>query len=193
MCSCIGEVLAQAGYRVTSGGAPYVGIDAVNSAFAQNELLGRFYLRSGGHPGVYQRTAPVVIVRGTGYQEVRKRYIGELNVLVAVGGRSGSSGVVDEIRTAIERRVPVLLLPQAGGAVAEFKQTFLADTGLAYGDAGLAAAVESVNRAVWAVAAADLEGYLRSKLVGHVKELISALLQADIDASAGQPSEYPAW
>lgn len=196
VCSTVGRVLAEAGYRVTSGGAPYVGIDVVNSAFAVKETLARFYLRRGGRLGTYQRTAPVVIVNSPTYDEMRRRFVGEVTVLLAIGGRMldpTESGVVAEIDLALARRAPVLLFPQAGGAVAAYRDQFLGKLRETYADPGLAEAVTAANIEIGEVAGRDLESYLGRCLVGHIENVVNALVQADVDAAAARRSAFPEW
>ncbi len=199
VCSSMGEALAKAGYRVTSGGAPYVGIEAVNSAFEADALLGRFYLRKGGSKGTYQRTAPVVIVAGVGsdpYDAVRTRFIGELNILLAIGGRGSDltgSAVIDEVERAVHRGVPVLIFPQAGGLTAAYRDQFLSQVGTAYTDARLVQAVRAANEAIGAVPGADLVAWVRRNLVGQVRIVVNALAQAAVDTSAARTSTFPSW
>jgi phosphoglycolate phosphatase-like HAD superfamily hydrolase len=195
-CSSMGRVLARAGYRVTSGGAPYVGIDAVNSAFAENENLARFYLRRGGRPGGYQRTAPVVIINPPTYDAVRTRFVGELAVLLAIGGRMldrAESGVVDEIERALERRAPVLLFPQAGGAVAAHHASLLARLGTSYGDSRLTQVVMEANEKASQVPGDGLVRYVEQELVSEIGRLVNALVEAGVDVPAARTADAPPW
>jgi phosphoglycolate phosphatase-like HAD superfamily hydrolase len=193
--SALGRELAEAGLRVTSGYAPYVGREAVNSAFEVNDALGRFYLRRGGSQ-IYQRTAPAIIVNAKTYEAMRERFIGEVSMLIAAGGRHGDlarSGVIAEIRLALERRAPVLLIPQAGGDVAAFRPDFMARLPEYYDDAGLYHAVRDANQAIAAIPPGELLNFVRTSLAGQVEKVLMALVEAASDADAANDGAIATW
>ncbi len=84
-CARLGRELARRRYRVTSGGAPFVGLAAVGAAFEENPAAARLYLRCGGGKS-YNSAAPAIVVPGDDYQAMRQRFIGELALLIAIAG-----------------------------------------------------------------------------------------------------------
>jgi hypothetical protein len=196
LSAAIGQALALAGFRVTSGAAPHVGLEAVRSAFAVNPLRARHYLRRGGGTR-YQRDAPAIVVEGSDYAAMREAFIGELSALVAVGGHSTGpleeSGVVEEIDRARRRGVPVLLLPQAGGTVAAVRDEFLAKVGQHYPALELQSAVVRVNEALAAVAVDDLIRFVKNNLADLVNDVLAALVESPFDAACAKNNNVPTW
>ncbi len=194
MSGTLGRALAEQGFRVASGCAPYVGIEAVRSAFEVNGSLARFYLRNGGGSR-YGRDAPAVVSKGTTYADMREIFIGAVSVLVGMGGYPtdpADSGVVDEIKRALGRGVPVLLIPQAGGAVGRFRGEFMNRLDSAYKDARLIEAVRTANDAVAAVGRDDLRAYMADHMTAHIEDLLCALVCANSGAEAGR-NFRPEW
>jgi HAD superfamily hydrolase (TIGR01549 family) len=179
----LGQTLARKGYRVTSGGAPYVGADAVEAAFKIKSSCARLYFRQGGGT-TYKRLAPAIIVQGAGYPDMRRRFIGELSLLVAMGGGqpegAGVGGVGEEIQMAAKRGVPVLLFPQAGGEVERLNQDELRNC--YHSDLWLA--IKKANEECAAVTAADLANFIRQSFGSIVDRVLEASMESAIDAQA---------
>ncbi len=193
--SALGRVLANARLRVTSGCAPYVGREAVNSAFEVNDAMGRFYLRKGGGRA-YQRTAPAIIVNSPSYDGMRERFIGEVSVLIAMGGRSGdlsNSGVIDEINRATQLRAPVLLIPQVGGDVSQYHPEFMRRLSEYYEDAGLCQAVRNANEVISSISPQELLTFARTRMVRQVENVLHALVEAACEATAASDKTVASW
>jgi hypothetical protein len=177
LCELIARASARKGLRVTSGHGPGVGIPAVDAAFNVNPSLARFYLRPKSGPSSYERTAPAIIVPGDTYEQVRQRFIGELSLLVALGGVSFAKqtqpGTVAEIELAIEKRVPVLLIPQVGGHVFDYRQTFLDRIGSAYGDPKLIDAVRAANQKIWDLNPGELRDFAQGDMTSLIEDVIA--------------------
>jgi phosphoglycolate phosphatase len=184
--TALGETLARKGYRVTSGGAPYIGAEAVEAAFKIKSSRARFYFRKGGGTH-YKRLAPAVIVEGDGYPDMRLRFIGELSLLVAMGGgqevnsASGTGGVTDEIQMAAKLGVPVLLFPQAGGEVERLNREEFRSW---YPGGALWPAIRKANDQCAAVAAAGLANFIRQNFGSIVDEILEASVAANVNAQA---------
>jgi phosphoglycolate phosphatase len=122
-CARSGRALAAQNFRVTSGHGEGVGIPAVVAAFEHNPTSARFYLRRRGTTA-FSRTAPAIVVSGDTLEAMRQRFVSELDLLIAIGGRKfdteQTSGMIEEIKLAIHQHVPVLIVPQAGGDAARF-------------------------------------------------------------------------
>lgn len=176
LCELIARASARKGLRITSGHGPGVGIPAVSAAFNVNPSLARFYLRKSGTSS-YERTAPAIIVPGDTYEPMRERFIGELSLLVALGGvglaKQTQPGTVAEIELAMEKRVPVLLIPQAGGHVFDYRQTFLDRIGSAYGDPKLIDAVRAANQKIWALNPGELRAFAQSDMTSLIEDMIA--------------------
>jgi phosphoglycolate phosphatase-like HAD superfamily hydrolase len=182
----LGEVLARKGYRVTSGGAPYIGAAAVEAAFKIKSSCARIYFREGGG-SKYKRLAPAIIVEGIDYPDMRRRFIGELSLLVAMGGGqpadidNGVGGVTDEIRMAAKRGVPVLLFPQAGGEVERLNQEQFRKW---YPGDALWPALKEANEACAAVPAAELINFIRQGFGSIVDSVLEASMECMVNAQA---------
>jgi phosphoglycolate phosphatase-like HAD superfamily hydrolase len=184
--AAIGRSLASRGFRVTSGCAPYVGMEAVTSAFSVNSQLARCYLRRAGGRS-YRRTAPAIVVSGGSYDDMRRRFIGEISLLIAIGGYSPDprvSGVEAEIRLALKRGAPVLLIPQAGGDTARISPELMANIATYYPDARLTAAIGKANALLASVKPDDLVGFIRMELADIVESVISVLMEASMSSEA---------
>jgi phosphoglycolate phosphatase-like HAD superfamily hydrolase len=191
----LGQVLARQGYRVTSGGAPYVGMEAVEAAFVIRPSCARFYFRHGGGRN-YRRLAPAIIVEGAGYGDMRRRFIGELSLLIAMGGHrvdGDDGGVEEEIKLATEFGVPVLLFPQAGGDVARLRGSFMDNLGTRYSGEVLSSAIRQANETCATVAPEELQNFVRRDFACIVENVLEALVESTIDAKASKndfSSEY---
>jgi phosphoglycolate phosphatase len=184
ICAALAAKLARRGLRVTSGHGPGVGIPAVAAAFDVNPSLSRFYLRKSGTSS-YERTAPAIIVPGETYGPMRERFIGELSLLVALGGVGRANetqpGTIAEIELALSRRVPVILIPQAGGHVFDYRPGFLERLGAAYRDASLAASVRAANEKIWSLGAAELVAFAQGDMVTLLEDVIADAAGAAVD------------
>jgi phosphoglycolate phosphatase len=182
----LGRTLAWQGYRVTSGGAPYVGAEAVEAAFSVRPSCARFYFRRGGGRS-YRRLAPAIVVEDSSYAEMRRRFIGELSVLIAMGGYRldcDPGGVEDEITLATELGVPVLLIPQAGGDVAALWSAFMERIDSRYPDVGLAGAIRKANVECAKVVVAELQVFIQCRLPELVEDVLEALIESGIQSHA---------
>lgn len=173
-CSTIGRELALKGYRITSGGAPVVGIPAVIAAFDANPSLSRFYMRRHSHRG-FIRSAPVIIVPGETYQEMRKQFISEVSLLIAIAGIDGNerkSGTISEIVLALNNQIPVILIPQAGGAVALYWNKFINKLEHYYPDHQLCEKICTINKEIASIPVAQLIEFAGNQLPSLIDELI---------------------
>jgi HAD superfamily hydrolase (TIGR01509 family) len=179
VCLVLGSELARKGYRITSGGASFVGIPAVEAAFMVDPTRARFYLRRGGGTS-YRRTAPAVVVQGTAIQDMRARFIPELSALIAIAGRPNNeneqSGTLIEIDMAIKRGIPVVLIPAAGGDVHEFYTTLRERMLAAYKDNKVRKAIADLNDEIRTIAAPRLMSYARYDLPSRVEDLLRTLM-----------------
>jgi phosphoglycolate phosphatase-like HAD superfamily hydrolase/NAD-dependent SIR2 family protein deacetylase len=174
-CERIGRGLVRRDFRVTSGHGPGVGVPAVESAFKENPGAARFYLRKAGH-SEFSRTAPAVVVPSDGFGPMRERFIGEIDLLVAIGGqpRDGEkTGTEIEIGMALERKIPVVILKQAGGSAAQRKPEMMTNLAATYSDPKVAALVRKVNHELDAVAPEALPSYVDSVLIDQIDDLIA--------------------
>ncbi len=183
----LGRSLAENGYRVTSGCSPIVGIPPVTAAFEAQPTRARFYLRAGGGTK-YTGTAPAVVVPaqtgGDRYAPMRNQFVSELSLLVACGGsdnpKGRRSGALDEIELAMERSIPILLLPQVGGAVAAERKVLLAKIDRCYPDPAFAEAIRQLNENVASVPADALARFASGELVMAIGELMRRLFGSSL-------------
>ena len=181
-CGTLAKGLAARGFRVTSGCAPGVGIPAVSAAFEVDPGLARFYIRKYGGTR-YNRTAPAVVVKSEhpndAYGPMRRRMIPEQSLLIAMAGLAygeNSPGTITEIEMALDLQIPVLLVPQAGGDVAGYRDHFMASIETRYPDQDLAKAIRSLNEEVAGMAADDLEPFAANQLITKIEGLLATLM-----------------
>jgi len=166
------ELVSSKSYHISSGGAPGVGIPSVSSAFKANPSLARFYLRQRSSRK-FSRIAPAIIVEGDNYCDMRKRFIGEAHFLVALGGREvENSGVIEEVNMALEKSIPIIIIPQAGGAIYGLNQTFKQKIAENYKDERLRNALYQANEEIAMVAPKDIEEFTISKLPMIIEKLL---------------------
>jgi phosphoglycolate phosphatase/pyrophosphatase PpaX len=173
ICHIIGKELAlSSSYMITSGGAPGIGIPAVSGAFEANPLLAQFYLRK--RPSVeFSRVAPAIIIEDTDYSKTRKRLIGEAHIIIALGGRSSkNSGVIQEVEMALSESKPVLLIPQAGGAIFEYSKTFKQKIAENIQNINLRNELYKANDEIANVESKNMEDFVRSKLPKIIEKLL---------------------
>jgi len=178
LCERLGRGLAARDFRVTSGHGPGVGVPVVEAAFEQNPNAARFYLRKRGS-SKFSRTAPALVVPGEDFAAMRDRFIGELDLLVAIGGDSPGpeeSGTEAEIGMALARSIPVVILTQGGGNAARRKPAMMSNLSQSYADPKLAALVGKLNEDLDAVAPEALPGYVSSTLIDRIEDLIAATM-----------------
>jgi hypothetical protein len=194
-CMRSGRALAAQQFRVTSGHGAGVGIPAVVAAFEQNPTLARFYLRRRGTTA-FSRTAPAIVVPGDTLDAMRERFVSELDLLIAIGGEATSeatSGTVGEIKLAISRQVPVLIVPQAGGDAAQFAPELEGHVRQAFPDAPLANAICRANATIAGMSLDDLLGFAATglpELAGDiVAQLMGAAFKRPRDALDGAPGD----
>lgn len=188
--SILAEQLARRGYRITSGCAPGVGIPAVNAAFKVNPLGTRFYLRQGGGTK-YKGTAPAIVVpddRDKGedkYASIRERFISEITILIALGGRNEEnreSGVIKEIKLATQKQIPVIIVPQAGGAAKEYWKHYLDRIDGAYPDTELAKRIKETNKVIEKQTPSQLLGSARHEFLDHIHKLMVTMVGSSLHA-----------
>ena len=112
---------------------------------------------------------------------MRKQFIGELDLLIAIGGDARAteeSGTEIEIGMALERSTPIIILKQAGGNAARRKPEMMRSLSQAYADPTLAAMVRKVNEELDAVAPEALPAYVSTTLVAQIEDLIALLMGA---------------
>ena len=181
-CTIAGRALAAHNSRVTSGHGEGVGVPAVTAAFEQNPTSARFYLRKRGTTK-FSRLAPAIVVRGDALEDMRERFVSELDLLIALGGqktREATSGTVAEIKLALGNQVPVLIFPQAGGDAAGFAPELVSQARNAFVDASMADALSKANAKIAAVPVEDLPGFMESDLPILAAELIAQMMGAAI-------------
>jgi len=180
----LGSALAERGYRVTSGCSPVVGIPPVSAAFGVAPQCARFYLRT--HGGTkYTGTAPAIVVSSGPnavldvYSSMRTRFISELSLLVACGGTARSdgrkSGTILEIEMAMDKQIPVLIVPQVGGEAAAYRDTFLHNIDRVYPDSILAREIRSINERMSVVPASEMASFAQSDLTEAIQKLMRCL------------------
>ena len=189
-CAYIGKELASRGYRITSGGAPVVGIPAVNSAFNINPSLARFYLRKQINKG-FMRSAPVIIVSSNTYEAMRKRFIGEVSLLLAIGGMNtnrNKPGILSEIEMALTKQVPVVLFPQAGGFVDSNWNNFINNLEDYYNDPLLIKKIREINNQIASISIKNFFNFVISSLPDLLEDLIFSYV-----GSCSKHSETEQW
>jgi HAD superfamily hydrolase (TIGR01549 family) len=187
--TALGAALAERGYRVTSGCSPVVGIPPVSAAFGVAPQRARFYLRTRGGTK-YAGTAPAIVVPpGPStdpdvYRAMRTRFVSELSLLIAYGGKARTdgrpSGVILEIEMAMANQIPVLIVPQVGGAVATYRETYLESIDRAYPDPVLAREIRSLNQQMSEVPASELFSYARRDLPEAIQRLMRYLARCSL-------------
>lgn len=177
VCRNIGQELARRKIRVTSGCAPYVGKPAVEAAFSVNPPLARFYLRKQGG-SAYARTAPAIVVPEADYEAMRLRFLSELSALIAIGGRShqAQSGTLGEIDMAFKAKIPVILVPAAGGEVQENYQQLRNRMLTAYNDDLLRQKVLEINDTIMQESKDSIIEFARDRFSELVEDLLSVLM-----------------
>ncbi len=192
-CTRSARALAAQNFRVTSGHGQGVGIPAVVAAFEQNPTSARFYLRRRGTTA-FSRTAPAIVVPGDTLEAMRERFVSELDLLIAMGGQQTAepmSGTIQEIKLAINQRIPVLIVPQAGGDAARFAPELEAHVRQAFMDASFADAICQANAKVAGLSPEELLGFAVIGFPELIGDLIARLMGAAIkrprDALEGAP------
>ena len=185
----LGQALAKAGFRVTSGCSPLVGIPPVSRAFEEAPMRARFYLRTRGGTD-YDSTAPAIVVppdAGAGqnvYAAMRQRYISELSLLIAYGSPARSdgrkSGTIEEIEMAMAKHIPVLIIPQVGGEVCVYRETFMQAIDRSYPDAALAREIRELNEEISKVSPEKFVEFARGDLVEGIQMLMRELMRCSL-------------
>lgn len=186
----LGGGLAGGGFRVTSGCSPVVGIPPVSAAFNMAPDRARFYLRARGGTR-YSGTAPAIVVGPPNpsssagiYDAMRARFLSELSLLIAYGGTSseegGKPGTIEEIEIAMAQRIPVLTVPQVGGAVAKYRQAFLEAIDRSYPDPRLAQEIRRLNEEIATIPAASLARYASTGLLDRINQLMREVFRCSI-------------
>jgi phosphoglycolate phosphatase-like HAD superfamily hydrolase len=192
-CARSARALAAQNFRITSGHGEGVGVPAVSAAFEQRPTSARFYLRSRG-TSTFSRTAPAIVVPGDSLADMRQRFLSELDLLIAAGGERTSeptSGTIEEIKLAISKQVPVLIVPQAGGDAASFVPELERYVRAAFADTSLAEAICTANAKIAAVSRDELLGFAVTGFPDLVNDLVARLMGAAMnrprDALVGGP------
>ncbi len=187
LSAMLGAQLARGGFRVGSSHGVGVGLPAVEDAHAARRHAGRFIVRKKGDTPT-SRGAPV-ITHGEDLQSARELLITASALLVAMGG---GDGTVDEVRQAIDRGRPVLLVPQAGGTVCRDHEKLLRRVERMH-DEPLRDAVIAANRKIAAIAAEALPGYLEKEfcpmVMGLVQQLATSAVSHVFEESCGKADE----
>jgi hypothetical protein len=181
-CTRSGRALAARNFRVTSGHGQGVGIPAVLAAFEHSPTSARFYLRQRGTTK-FSRTAPAIVVPGDTLEAMRRRFVSELDLLIAIGGekaREPISGTIEEIKLAISQQIPVLIVPQAGGDAARFAPELATHVKQAFCDASLADMICRANATIAGMSPGELLGFATAGLPELVGDVIAHLMGAAI-------------
>ncbi len=125
---------------------------------------------------------------------MRQRFTSELDLLIAAGGEKTSestSGTIEEIKLAISKQVPVLIVPQAGGDAASFVPELEKYVRAAFADTSLAEAICTANAKIAAVSRDELLGFAVTEFPDLVNDLVARLMGAAMnrprDALVGGP------
>lgn len=175
----LGTSLARNGLGVCSGAAPFVGLDAVASAFKVESCRALLFLRESSNRSFYRR-APVEIVNSTSYSDMRRCFINRVHGAIFVAGRGDKeSGSWEEFELALARRIPIVLLPQYGGMVKE-RWTDMTDRirEVFYGS-NLAKPLSDLNRSIKDIELADLQPYISNSLAADFRKLLSFSIQTN--------------
>lgn len=115
---------------------------------------------------------------------MRERFINEISLLIAMGGVDWGSqvqqGVIEEVELALSRKIPIVLLPQAGGHVFDYHQRFLKRIDSTYNDSSLANSIRSANEKVWAMSASNLIAFSDGDMALLLEDLISDAVGASM-------------
>jgi HAD superfamily hydrolase (TIGR01509 family) len=185
----LGEALAEAGFRVTSGCSPVVGIPPVSGAFHVAPTQARFYLRTRGGTN-YDSTAPAIVVppdtrRGQNvYAAMRQCYISELSLLIAYGSPARpdgrKSGTIEEIEMAMAKHIPVLIIPQVGGEACVYRETFMQAIDRSYPDAALAREIRELNQKISKVSPEKFVEFARGDLAEGIHMLMREVMRSSL-------------
>ncbi len=171
-CRELGRRLGSGGYGVKSCGAPFVGIPAVEAAFEVQPIGTGFVLRKGGDRN-FPRVAPVEVVTSPEYGEMRARFVSQLNLLIAIGGRvQKDSGVLAEIALALERKVPVLLVPQFGGVCAMHHRELMNRFTQVFGGGDLLRQIVHLNANIASMSVEQLMLYVANECSADIEQLL---------------------
>jgi hypothetical protein len=111
---------------------------------------------------------------------MRKRFVSELSLLIAYGGTVSHggrrSGALDEIEAAMTRHIPVLIIPQVGGAVRAYLETYMQGIDRFYPDPGLAREIRQLNELVSSISAEKLVAFARTDLPHRIHDLMMELM-----------------
>jgi predicted polyphosphate/ATP-dependent NAD kinase len=112
---------------------------------------------------------------------MRERFVSELDLLIAVGGQKtqeATSGTVVEIKLALDKQVPVLIIPQAGGDASGFAPELASHARNAFVDASMADAICEANAKIASVPAEDLTGFMENDLPILAGDLVAQMMGA---------------
>lgn len=172
ICKKIGHLLATAGCHVYSGGAPFVGIPAVEGAFNVCSNNAMFFFRKGGG-SFYQCNAQAKIAQTDNISDMRNEFIASVNGLVVIAGRltTEDEGIIEELRLALKKRIPIIIFTQFGGQAYEYFQELI-ELIPKYYNTELSQAILTVNKKIKLLDKADVEEYIYNDLLVDMKELL---------------------
>ena len=182
LCKALGRSLADTGYRVSSGAGPFVGIPAVAAASETHPERARFYLRRNSSAPV-PREAASIIVNTDGYTDVRRRFISEVEILIAMGGIGHSgpiSGVRDEITLATGIGLPVILFPQFSGYVKDNYAQLSNLISSACADYRLRAAVVEINDKIFRLPIGQLQVWATTQSHHDIRRIFRLMMLSEI-------------
>lgn len=166
--------LAQKKYKVISGCAPWIGIPAVEGAFEINNKLGLYYLRRGGGTK-FKANAPAMVIATDSYTDMRKEFITNSNLLIALSGRiykEENSGVLEEINIAVKNNIPVIYIPQFGGIVEKYYDKISIDIQNNYENSSIKDAVIEVNKKIRNFDKEHFNIYSNNELLDDIDDLL---------------------
>jgi HAD superfamily hydrolase (TIGR01549 family) len=182
VCGEMGRRLAAAGLRIISGHGQGVGVPAVVEAFRENRHAARFYMRSQGQ-GAVSRQAPAIYVEGDDLGKLRSRFVSSCVMVIAAGGTGSNwrdSGTVEEVRLAVKRGLPVLLLRQGGGNVFQMANELNAVLQADIADVAFREAVMTANDELWRVPGPAMGEFLDKRFINLITELLSRMMSSPL-------------
>jgi|GEM_PF-6187188 len=176
----LGTSLARNGLGVYSGAAPFVGLDAVASASKVESGRALLFLRESSNRSFYRR-APVEIVNSTSYSDMRRRFIDRVHGAIFVTGRGGKdSGTWEEFELALTRRIPIILLPQAGGMVEKYWIDMINRIREVFYGSNLANPLLDLNYLIKDINLTDLQSYISNSLAADFRKLLIVSIRTNI-------------
>lgn len=174
ICNKLGKMLSLNNYIVSSGGAPSVGIPAVEGAFDINSNNALFFFRR--HGGTYFKcNAPAKIIKSEDIEDMRREFIKYVDVLVVISGRivKDDAGIMQEIMFALDKSIPVLIFTQFGGQAFECYDSFIKNIEKYYHSNIICKQIKTLNEKINTLHKEDAETYLMNDFIDDLHELLT--------------------